>query len=60
VNAYLQLAQVIMEQGVDRPDRTGVGTRALFGEQLRFRLKEGFPILTTKRVNFRAVKEELR
>lgn len=48
-----------METGVDRPDRTGVGTRGVFGAQLRFNLQEGFPLLTTKKVFFKGVAAEL-
>ena len=48
-----------MERGIDRPDRTGTGTRALFGLQMRFDLADGFPIVTTKRVSFETIKAEL-
>lgn len=48
-----------MENGVDRDDRTGTGTRALFGLQMRFRMSDGFPALTTKKLAFKAVKSEL-
>lgn len=56
---YLDLLQKILDHGHDRMDRTGVGTRALFAEQLRFNLEEGFPALTTKKLAFKAVKSEL-
>ena len=56
---YLQLVREIMETGVERGDRTGTGTRALFGKQMRFNLRESFPLLTTKRVFWRGVAEEL-
>lgn len=56
---YLDLAQKILDKGSDRMDRTGVGCRSLFGEQLRFDLSQGFPLLTTKRVFWRGVAAEL-
>ncbi|KAF0313767.1 Thymidylate synthase [Amphibalanus amphitrite] len=57
---YLDLIRRIMETGVRRPDRTGTGTLALFGAQMRFSLRDGqFPLLTTKRVFWRGVAEEL-
>lgn len=56
---YLDLLNHIMEKGVDKMDRTGVGTRSVFGYQMRFDLAEGFPLLTTKKVPFRLVAEEL-
>ncbi len=48
-----------MDQGVDRDDRTGTGTRAIFGEVMRFRMRDGFPAVTTKRLAFRSVLAEL-
>ena len=59
MHSYLGLLRDILENGTPRQDRTGVGTRAVFGRQLRFNLQEGFPLLTTKKVNFRGVAEEL-
>lgn len=56
---YLDLLSHIMETGVDKSDRTGVGTRSVFGYQMRFDLAEGFPLLTTKKVPFRLIAEEL-
>lgn len=56
---YLELAQRILNTGNDRGDRTGTGTRSLFGQQLRFDLSEGFPLLTTKQTAFRIIMEEL-
>ena len=56
---YLDVLRKIMDQGVDRPDRTGTGTRAVFGEVMRFRMSDGFPAVTTKRLAFRAVVAEL-
>lgn len=57
--AYLDLLRKVMDEGVDRDDRTGVGTRALFGQTMRFSMKDGFPALTTKKLAWKAVKSEL-
>ena len=46
---YLNLVEKIINEGVDREDRTGTGTRSIFGEQLRFDLENNFPLLTTKK-----------
>ncbi|MGK7223779.1 thymidylate synthase [Kocuria flava] len=56
---YEDLLREVLEQGVHKPDRTGTGTRSLFGRQIRFDLAESFPLLTTKRVHFRSVALEL-
>lgn len=56
---YLDLMQHVLTHGVDRSDRTGTGTRSIFGYQLRFDLQEGFPLLTTKRLPFRTIAHEL-
>jgi thymidylate synthase len=56
---YLDLCRRVLDHGVDRPDRTGTGTRAVFGWQMRFDLEEGFPLLTTKKLNVRAIVHEL-
>ncbi len=56
---YLEVLRRAMEHGVDRDDRTGTGTRAIFGEVMRFRMSDGFPAVTTKRLAFRSVLAEL-
>lgn len=56
---YLELMQHVLETGEHKDDRTGTGTRSSFGYQMRFDLSEGFPMMTTKRVPFRWVAEEL-
>jgi thymidylate synthase len=56
---YLDLMRRILEEGADRPDRTGTGTRSLFGQQLRFDLSEGFPLVTTKKLHVRSIIYEL-
>ncbi len=56
---YLELLADIRDSGTDRGDRTGTGTRSVFGRQLRFDLERGFPLLTTKKVHFKSVVNEL-
>lgn len=56
---YLDLARYVLEHGHEKGDRTGTGTRSVFGYQMRFDLQKGFPILTTKKVAFGLVKSEL-
>ncbi len=56
---YFDLARHILEEGVDRPDRTGTGTRSIFGHQMRFDLRRGFPLLTTKKLSTKAIVHEL-
>lgn len=56
---YLDFLQYILDNGQDKSDRTGVGTRSVFGYQMRFDLSEGFPLLTTKKVPFGLIKSEL-
>ena len=56
---YLDLLREVLDHGVERSDRTGVGTLGVFGRQMRFDLSRGFPLLTTKRVHFKSVVLEL-
>ena len=56
---YLSLLEEVLETGTERRDRTGTGTRALFGRQIRFDLADGFPMLTTKRLPLRVIAVEL-
>ena len=59
MDAYLDLLRHVLDHGTPRADRTGVGTRAVFGAQARFDLRTGFPMLTTKRVHWKSVVYEL-
>ncbi|HHQ69223.1 MAG TPA: thymidylate synthase, partial [Halothiobacillaceae bacterium] len=56
---YLDLINRLLKHGDHRADRTGVGTRALFGEQMRFDLADGFPVFTTKRVYWKTAFKEM-
>lgn len=59
MRTYLDLLRLVLENGTPRADRTGVGTRAVFGAQARFDLRRGFPLLTTKRVHLKSIIHEL-
>jgi thymidylate synthase len=59
MKAYLELLREVMEEGAVKGDRTGTGTRSVFGRQLRFDLREGFPLLTTKKLHLRSIVHEL-
>ena len=56
---YEELLQYVLDNGTPKADRTGTGTRSVFGHQLRYNLAEGFPLITTKRVHFKSVAHEL-
>ena len=59
MQAYLDLMRRAFEEGADRDDRTGTGTRGVFGHQMRFDLADGFPLVTTKKLHLRSIIHEL-
>src|SRR5271168_5047053 len=59
MRAYLELLRETLDTGAEKDDRTGVGVRSLFGRQIRFDLRDGFPLVTTKRLHLKSIVHEL-
>ena len=59
MKSYLSLLSHVLDNGTFRDDRTGTGTWSVFGEQVRFRMDDGFPLLTTKKLHLRSIIHEL-